>query len=205
VLTRCFSSLTGIVRLRSVADSHACGEETLQAWGLAQSSAAGRLQIASKSMRRENMKFRFSTYIAAITFLAALVIPLLLAAQAQQQNKQQPRYKLIDLGTLGGDAAYKSQSAPGYQILNNAGVVSLTADTTIPDPYSPNCANPDCVVIHAARWEDGVLTDLGALPGVNSSGVDAHQCTRMDRWILAVRCHRPGDWLSGGRRRPLEG
>jgi hypothetical protein len=42
------------------------------------------------------------------------------------------------------------------------------ADTSIPDPYFPNCLI-DCFVTHAFDWHNGVLTDLGALPGVDVS------------------------------------
>jgi probable HAF family extracellular repeat protein len=69
------------------------------------------------------------------------------------------------MGTLGGPAARKSVNAPGYQIINNAGVVSFAADTLEKDPFSPCYNFPDCFVGHATLWRDGVLSDLGALPG----------------------------------------
>ena len=43
------------------------------------------------------------------------------------------------------------------------------ADTSVPDPYAPNCFNPDCLIEHGFRWQHGVTTDLGALSGVNNS------------------------------------
>ena len=57
------------------------------------------------------MKSRTLTCITATTLFAALAVPVGLAAQGQQQNKlqqnkQQPRYKLVDLGTFGGPASY---------------------------------------------------------------------------------------------------
>jgi hypothetical protein len=78
------------------------------------------------------MKSRFLLFATVILF-DALAIPNRLAAQEQQPNKQQPRYKLIDLGTLGGPSAYRSVNAPGYQIINDAGVVSFAADTAMLD------------------------------------------------------------------------
>ena len=103
----------------------------------------------------------------AISLLTALTLPIQLGAQ-------HARYKVIHIGTLGGPSSYPSISRPGYQIITNSGIVGLSADNSTPDPYAPNCANPDCFVSHTARWEKGVLTDLGTLPGVGfSSGASA--------------------------------
>lgn len=122
------------------------------------------------------MKSRTLTCLTAMTLFAASAIPVRLAAQERQDNRQQPRYKLIDLGTFGGPTSYSSASGSGNQVLNNAGVLTGFADTATPDPYAPNCFNPDCFVSHTFRWQDGVLTDLGALPGTNgsaASGINA--------------------------------
>jgi probable HAF family extracellular repeat protein len=44
----------------------------------------------------------------------------------------------------------------------------------MPDPFAPNCFNANCLVDHTVQWRDGVLSDLGALPGSgNSSGACA--------------------------------
>ena len=100
--------------------------------------------------------------IPAITLLAALALPIQLAAQ-------HTRYRLIDIGTLGGPSAHGPGNGPGSQLLNNAGMVAGTAETTSTDPNAPNCDNPDCFVSHAFRWQGGVLTDLGVLAGANWS------------------------------------
>jgi probable HAF family extracellular repeat protein len=94
----------------------------------------------------------------------ALAIPIPVAAQAHHH------YKLIDVGTFGGPAAglFDSQR----QFTRN-GTLASWADTSVPDPYAPNCFNPDCVIQHAFQWKDGVLSDLGALPGVNNSQAEA--------------------------------
>ncbi len=60
------------------------------------------------------------------------------------------RYKLIDLGTLGGPG---SRLEDYSRILSNAGAVVGEADTVDP------------AVQHAFKWQNGVLTDLGVLPG----------------------------------------
>src|SRR5207248_2774931 len=93
-----------------------------------------------------------------------------LALPLMTQAEQHPRYKLIDLGTLGGP----SSGFDFYtQIVNNRGTVVGGADTPNPDPFDPpfdpNCVAPGCFLQHAFQWRKGFLTDLGALPGGGSS------------------------------------
>ena len=100
-----------------------------------------------------------------VTTLLVLAIPLSGAAAQKHHH-----YKLVDLGTFGGPSAYGSINGPGLQLINNSGVVSSFADTAMPDPNAPTlCYVPDCFLSHAFHWQDGVLTDIGALPGANSS------------------------------------
>jgi hypothetical protein len=81
-----------------------------------------------------------------------------------------PRYRLIDLGTFGGQASYLTD--PGIEgvskVLNNQGMLAGKANTSTPDPY---CGLPNCFDAHAFRWDKGVLTDLGTLPGGDNSDV----------------------------------
>ena len=111
-------------------------------------------------MKEGIMKSRTSMIIAiAVTLVTS--IPTI---------AQQILYRLIDIPTLGGPAAYGNvDCSECAQFINNAGVVVGGADTSIPDPNAPNCRNADCSFDHAFRWQNGVLTDLGALPGVNFS------------------------------------
>ena len=100
-----------------------------------------------------------------MTLLTAL--PLQLAAQP-------PRYKLIDLGTFGGPNAFVN--GPLALSLSANGTYAGQAETSLPDRYAPNCQNSDCLVQHAQKWHNGIVTDLGTLPdlgtppGVLSSG-----------------------------------
>jgi probable HAF family extracellular repeat protein len=103
------------------------------------------------------MKSRFVTFLASVATLAAL--PVQIAAQ-------HTRYKVIDLGTLGGTNSY--QTAPGVTLNNREEVIAF-ADTDVPDPDAPDCLQPDCLISHAITWYKGIRTDLGALPGVNDS------------------------------------
>jgi probable HAF family extracellular repeat protein len=111
------------------------------------------------------MRINFRILACAISLLLWLAVPLELSAQ-----QHTVRYNLIDLGTLGGPISYGSANGDGGRLLNNAGVVSSYADTSLPDPVAPDfCFVPDCLLAHAYRWRNGVMTDLGSLAdGFNS-------------------------------------
>jgi probable HAF family extracellular repeat protein len=110
----------------------------------------------------------FTTVMALLTLLA---IPVRLAAQ--QQKVEHYRYKLIDIGTLGGPNSYVGALGGVSQVLSDQGTVAGCADTSTPDPNYPNSPisppGPDPFIFHSFQWRKGTLTDLGALPGVNSS------------------------------------
>src|SRR6266705_3412815 len=106
------------------------------------------------------MKSKIFRWTTAFSLFVVLTMPVRLAAQGHIQ------YRVIDVGTLGGP----NSSLPGSffegiatESLSRAGTFAGQADTATPDPYAPNCFNPDCLVSHAIQWRDGVLTDLGAL------------------------------------------
>jgi probable HAF family extracellular repeat protein len=120
------------------------------------------------------MKFRTWMLTLLLALFDALAVPVGMAAQDNSSQDHKPKhhqYKLIDMGTFGGPASYtlNNGAGTGSRVLNNRGTLAGWADTSTPDPYAPNCSNPDCFVGHTFRWDDGVLTDLGALPGVNNS------------------------------------
>ena len=104
-------------------------------------------------------------WIAATLLFAALALPSSLSAQ-------QPRYRLIDLGTLGGPQSYLNDgmsATTSVSVLNSRGDLAGWADTSVPDPFPAFCFNEDCHVSHAFEWHAGVRTDLGALAGGLSS------------------------------------
>ena len=86
------------------------------------------------------MKSRKFTWAAAMTFLAALALPLQLAAQ------KNTRYAVTDLGTLGGHSAQASA-------INDHG-------EAVGGSYLPGDVQIDAVL-----WRKGVITDLGTLDG----------------------------------------
>jgi probable HAF family extracellular repeat protein len=114
------------------------------------------------------MKFRtIILMIASVATLAALALPGKLAAQQQGQNAKQLHYKLIDLGTFGGPNSFVN--GPGTQDLSIMGTYVGEAETDIPDPYTPTCLDPDCLVQYTQIWRDGSVLKLDGLAGVNIS------------------------------------
>ena len=113
------------------------------------------------------MKKGHKALIALITSITALVLPV----RSEAQQAQQTRYKFIDIPTLGGPAAEGQVDGLGLsQYVNELGIVVGGSDIPVPDPNAPNnCINTSCFLNHGFRWQQGVLTDLGALPGANQS------------------------------------
>ena len=111
--------------------------------------------------------------LIAFAALVALTVSSSIAAQdhaAQSAKPHHHHYKFIDLGTLGGPHSYGSVNGDGFQLLNNAGVVTSSAELATPDPNAAyGCGNPECLQVHAFRWKDGMMSDLGALPVNNNS------------------------------------
>jgi probable HAF family extracellular repeat protein len=119
-----------------------------------------------------NVEYKTKTSVIAITLFAALAVTARLVAQAQKQlQAEHHHYKLIDLGTLGGPQSYVNIPNNYAPVLNNRGVVAGWADTSTPDPFPAFCFNEEdpCFRSHAFQWQNGVISDLGALPGGGSS------------------------------------
>ena len=124
------------------------------------------------------MKYKRLMRFTVITLFVTLAIAVPLAAQEQQRRgpkKDHPRYKLVDVGTLGGPQSFSFFG--DAQPMNKRGTAVGQADTPVPDPNYPNfnpylgSGSPDPFIEHAFKWQNAALTDLGALPGVNSSTV----------------------------------
>lgn len=103
--------------------------------------------------------------------LAALLVASPAALNAgstatQSQQHHYPRYRLVDLGSFGGGFGFYNH--PAAKVLNRWGAGVSGADTTLSDPFYPNCFY-DCQVMHAFLGKNGKMTDLGALlDSVNS-------------------------------------
>ena len=116
------------------------------------------------------MKSRTWLWTSVVSLFAALAMPIGMAAQTSPSPNNKLKhhtYKLIDLGTFGGPNAIVN--GPTVPIMGNNGTYAGEAETAIPDPYAPYCQNGDCLVQHAQKWRNGVVSDLGTLPGANLS------------------------------------
>jgi len=108
---------------------------------------------------------RARTNLAVLASTIAIAsVALLAGAGAVAAKPPGPhQYTLIDPGTFGGPTSMVDQ--PGRLITRNGALIGQ-ADTTTPDSDIPGVN-----VYHAFSYRDGRLTDLGALPGENSSYV----------------------------------
>ena len=107
-----------------------------------------------------------------MTLFAAMAIPAGVLAQSTANSKKPAthhHYKLVDMGTLGGP--FSGSGWPFGLNINSHGTVITLAETAFGCPTAPNCLQQtqDNLVNHGLQWKNGVLTDMGALPGGNNS------------------------------------
>jgi probable HAF family extracellular repeat protein len=106
-----------------------------------------------------------------VVVAAALLLPA--AGTAQADKAAANAFAIVDPGTFGGPQSFLDLPAVP---LTKEGALLGQAETTIADADYPNfnpfmVGFPDPVLLHAFEWQKGQLTDLGALPGNNSSAV----------------------------------
>ena len=81
------------------------------------------------------MKSRIWMWMTAAYLLAALAMPVGMAAQDNPSPDNKPKhkkYKLIDLGTFGGPASIVNAEGNGGPYINSRGAVIGAAQTTVP-------------------------------------------------------------------------
>jgi probable HAF family extracellular repeat protein len=116
------------------------------------------------------MKGKLRISVTVVFGFAALAMPVVSSAQnsTPQTNKaKHHHYKLIDIAALGGPNSSFGVGGAVTRTINSQGTAIAQGDTSIPDPFS--MVGFDFLVNHPVQWRNGVQTDLGALPGVNSS------------------------------------
>src|SRR4051794_39008534 len=91
-------------------------------------------QAKKCNLKEKNMRWNLKASITTITLFAGLAVPVRLAAQEQAElqaeNRKHSRYKLVDLGTLGGPSSAFNQGPS----LNNHGMAVGASQTLIPIP-----------------------------------------------------------------------
>jgi probable HAF family extracellular repeat protein len=117
------------------------------------------------------MRIKTITWMIAFAVFTTLGAPVRLTGQEQKaQKKEHHHYKLFDMGTLGGPNTFPQ--GVGSLAINSRGLAVAQAETSIPEPFAPNCLQPpECLAARTISWQNGVQTDLGALPGVGNSSV----------------------------------
>ena len=123
------------------------------------------------------MRHAKRSWIAGSALFALLAVPALLSAQQQDPPKHK-HYTLVDLGTLGGP---DSEVQGNAVLVSPRGEVAGDANTSV---YDPGCG---CYLSHAFKSHEGLLTDLGTLPGRLQQYGDRHQrpgrgCGNLGEW-----------------------
>src|SRR5258708_1205340 len=96
-------------------------------------------------------KLKFMNTKHHLNHLKLALMVSVLALPLTTQAGQHSRYKLIDLGTLGGPSSTIPSLA---KMVSNGGTAVAAADTAVPDPFAPNCFNPNsCYIQHAFQWK----------------------------------------------------
>ncbi len=115
-------------------------------------------------------------FFAAFIFVFAIAI--LPAARGQDAaaastSMHSSRYRLVDVGTLGGPNTYQpfgfADDFFTERAVSARGVFAGFSDTPDSDPFDPACLF-DCFIVHAVEWRNGKLIDLGTIPGSPGAG-----------------------------------
>ena len=149
--------------------------------------------------------------VFARSLLVVLTVSFLFVSHELSVGSDGPhnRYKLVDLGTLGGPVDLVDCCDGTQPVLNNHGLTVGGADTADPNPNQVNSCPlifPDPFINVGVVWFEGKARSLGALPGgfnsfansVNGGGiiVGASELGETDPVLGTVSCH-PVLWSDG--------
>jgi probable HAF family extracellular repeat protein len=112
---------------------------------------------------------KFTPVFTASILLLAVGNPLSAQDASPVLKPKHHQYRFIDLGTFGGPDSI----VPFIQrVLTQQGTIVGIAETDIPDPFAPNCSNPNCKVQSGFEWRKGLMTKLH---GLSANGENAAQ------------------------------
>jgi probable HAF family extracellular repeat protein len=117
------------------------------------------------------MKSLILSCVGMMVLVAVLLLSVRISAQNHKGEKREHhRYKLIDVGTFGGPESFINGSVNGGPDISRRGKVVGASATSVPtSPHSNTafvCGGLDGTVpfvFHAFKWQEGDVTDLGAL------------------------------------------
>src|SRR4051794_28164840 len=117
---------------------------------------------------KTNTMGRFVRSVHRVWLLSALAVLGLLmlgaaSAGATRSGQAMPRYVAIDLGTLGGPNTFPN--LPGATV-SESGIFVGSSETPDIYPFAQWCDG--CHVSHAFEWQNGTMTDLGAMGGYSA-------------------------------------
>ena len=119
------------------------------------------------------MKPQILSCVTAMALLAAQALPIRMSAQeraVEDHHGKHHRYKLVDIRTFGGPESNVNPAVNAGPIVSREGTAVGGSATSVPTTkYSHPfvCGGLDGkvpFVFHGFKWQDGVVTDLGALP-----------------------------------------
>ncbi|MGO9084011.1 MAG: hypothetical protein ACLQBK_02200 [Candidatus Sulfotelmatobacter sp.] len=122
---------------------------------------------------------KLSVCLFALALVGVLAKPADLSAQAAPGNSGHHHYRFIDVGTFGGPNSYINPpfAFGSHNQINRRGVAVGGSGTSIPTTPTSDlfvCGGLDGTVPfvnHAFVWQEGNVTDLGALPGGDNCSV----------------------------------
>jgi len=134
------------------------------------------------TFQEDEMRQDLTTSIAAVVLIAVLAIPLQFAAQDNTENHKHHHYKLIDMGTFGGNFSAMNFAVDiNDRAIARRGTTVGFSETAVPRTATSQpliCGGDDGFgsnVTHAFQWQDGAVTDLGALSLRDTNCSNAYQ------------------------------
>lgn len=140
------------------------------------------------------MKSKIWSLVIAATSFATLTVSAHLAARDNPDHDRHAHhhYQLVTIGTFGGPNSSTAWAGLGNKLMNARGTVLGEGDTAASDPYGIGLFG---FLDDAFQWKDGVLSDLGGLPGnVNGSYADS---INSRGWISGISGNGEIDPLTG--------